>query len=375
MRTIIKHRNTLALLFALFAAVIATSALVSYMAAPALAGGLPSTNPLFYSGFLTDKAGKPLSGSKNISVALWDAASGGKQQCATSPIAKTLTRGRFRVTLVKSCVTAIQDYNELWVEVVVDGTSMGRTKIGAVPFVATIPDTLKVSGDASFSVHSNTDKLTPGKKMLELKTGAKAPKEVFSVDNRGFTRIGAGVANSPLEVYWPSGIPVMMLSLTNPYSNYGAIRFYGNPDAGGGSIAFSGTPSFTNGEISGLKQDYPSAVRGASAVESASGHLRFHVQDGKAVHLNSLVINKNGNVGVGTASPKDRLDVLGNIKFGGKRNDLKLWEGSAKSGGDSCELACGKGYCIGAYKDNTSTKTTCSSTADDRQCICIGKPL
>ena len=197
MNTIIKHRKTFALVVGLFAAVIATSTLVSYLATPARAGGLPTIDPLFYSGFLTDKAGKPLTGKKFIGVVLWDAATSGKQKCTTVPTAMNLVQGRFRLALNKSCVAIIQDNSELWVEVVVDGTSMGRTKIGAVPYVATIPDTLKVSGDASFTIHSNTDKATPGSKMLALKTGEKIPKEVFTVNNEGSVSLKGSLSTPP----------------------------------------------------------------------------------------------------------------------------------------------------------------------------------
>jgi len=231
MSTIIKHRKSVALAIGLFAAVIATSALVSYWTGSARAGGLPTTNPLFYSGFLTDKTGKPLTGKKFIGVVLWDAATGGKQKCTTVPAAMTLVQGRFRLALNTTCVTVIQDNTELWVEVVVDGTSMGRTKIGAVPFVATIPDTLKVSGDAAFTVHSNTDTPGKGKKMLVLKTGAKKQKEVFSVDNEGKVGIGTTIPEAKLEIDGgQSGLRISLHKSTHPKNYYMTTTYNGCSD-------------------------------------------------------------------------------------------------------------------------------------------------
>ncbi len=134
MSTIFKHRKTLALVLGLFAAVVATSALVGYWASAARAGGIPTTDPLFYSGLLTDKTGVALSGKKAVAIDLYDAATGGSKKCTTAAKSVTLVQGRFRVALDKACVEAVHDNADLWVEVIVDGTSMGRSKIGAVPY-------------------------------------------------------------------------------------------------------------------------------------------------------------------------------------------------------------------------------------------------
>jgi len=85
-------------------------------------------------------------------------------------------------------------------------------------------------------------------------------------------------------------------------------------------------------------------------------------------------LTAGGNVGIGTTSPGEKLDVFGTIKFGDNRNDLRIWEAVATNGGASCDGACGNGYCVGAYIDDSSTKQTCSSTTNNRQCICMGKP-
>jgi formylglycine-generating enzyme required for sulfatase activity len=134
MKTLIAKRRLIALIAGLFGAVIATSALVSYWTSTARATGIPTTNPLYYSGLLEDTSGKMLTGSKSIGIDLYDALSGGNKKCSTAAAATTLTQGRFRIALDSGCVKAIQDTADLWVEVTVGGTSMGRTKIGAVPY-------------------------------------------------------------------------------------------------------------------------------------------------------------------------------------------------------------------------------------------------
>ena len=134
MKTIKKHRLVIGLFCGLSCAVIFAGALAGYLAGTAGAAGIPTTDPLFYSGTLTDTGGKLFSGSKPIGVDLWSAKTGGSKLCSTVAKTVTMTQGRFRVALSKTCVAAIKQNPDLWVEATVDGTSMGRAKIGAVPY-------------------------------------------------------------------------------------------------------------------------------------------------------------------------------------------------------------------------------------------------
>jgi len=201
MKNIRRHRKMIAVVGSLVGGAVFATFLVTYLST-AKAQGFPQ--PLYYSGLLTDSSGKALTSASSIVIDLWDAQSGGNKKCTTTAFSPSLKQGRFRVALVKSCLAAIQNTPDLWVEVAVDGTSMGRTKIGAVPYAATMPETLKVSGDASFTVHSNTDTPTTGKSMFSLMTGATTPKEVFSVDNQGKVdivgKVGIGTTKPSSEL-------------------------------------------------------------------------------------------------------------------------------------------------------------------------------
>lgn len=109
-------------------------AAIGYKVGRARADGVPSMNPLFYNGLLED-GGRPVEGARDITLRLWDAASGGTIACPeTTAIATPVLGGRFRVALDPACVGAIQRNRELWTEVVVGGASLGRGKVGAVPF-------------------------------------------------------------------------------------------------------------------------------------------------------------------------------------------------------------------------------------------------
>jgi hypothetical protein len=103
----------------------------------ALAAGTPVVTPLIYSGRLTE-AGAAVTGDRPISVFLWDDATSTDavhRRCATIPAAPLVVRdGRFDIALDPTCRPVVESTGELWVEVQVSGTSMGRTKIGAVPY-------------------------------------------------------------------------------------------------------------------------------------------------------------------------------------------------------------------------------------------------
>jgi hypothetical protein len=109
-------------------------ALVGHSVDRARAAGIPATQAMTYSGVLTNAAGAPLTGSKNIQIQIYDMASGGTVQCTVGPTAIELVNGGFSVVLPDTCTTVVHATPDLWIEVFADGASLGRTKLGAVPF-------------------------------------------------------------------------------------------------------------------------------------------------------------------------------------------------------------------------------------------------
>lgn len=103
----------------------------------ALADGIPQSEPLAYSGVL-EESGAPVTGQRELRVVLWNDATlsaPANKRCETVPPAPIqVTNGNFRVVLDATCVTAVQQTPELWVEVVVQNQSLGRAKLGAVPY-------------------------------------------------------------------------------------------------------------------------------------------------------------------------------------------------------------------------------------------------
>lgn len=99
------------------------------------ADGIPTTGALAYSGRLEAPNGDPLTGSRNLELKFWNAASGGSTPlCTTSSQSTTLDQGRFTLNLPDACTDAIGANPDVWIEILVDGSSLGRTKTGAVPY-------------------------------------------------------------------------------------------------------------------------------------------------------------------------------------------------------------------------------------------------
>jgi hypothetical protein len=105
------------------------------------AEGVPTVEPLWFAGTLTDGEGTPLAGSHTIGIGIYDTreVGTGTLVCGGPEAAFDLSAsaGRFRVSLQPDaeCVAAVQANSDLWIQAVVDGTPMPqRTKLGAVPY-------------------------------------------------------------------------------------------------------------------------------------------------------------------------------------------------------------------------------------------------
>jgi hypothetical protein len=104
------------------------------LAEHARAGGIPAANALTYTGYLETPDGAPLTDTVSVSLALWAASSGGKKVCDTGATKVTPLAGRFQVQLPEECSQSVHAQPDLWLEASINGTALGRTKLGAVPF-------------------------------------------------------------------------------------------------------------------------------------------------------------------------------------------------------------------------------------------------
>jgi hypothetical protein len=123
------------------AASLAVLAVGAGLAALALRGragaeGIPSSEPLFFSGELIEN-GVPVEGARPVSLILWSSATAtdaASKRCETAVASAALVKGSFRVALNPTCVAQVRSTPDLWIETLVGGKSLGRRKIGAAPY-------------------------------------------------------------------------------------------------------------------------------------------------------------------------------------------------------------------------------------------------
>jgi hypothetical protein len=106
----------------------------AFLAGRAFAGGIPAAGALAYSGRLEDASGTPLSGSRNLQIIFWNAKTAGAKACETPSAPVELSGGRFTIALPETCTNSVKAAPDLWVEILVDGSALPRTKVGAVPY-------------------------------------------------------------------------------------------------------------------------------------------------------------------------------------------------------------------------------------------------
>jgi hypothetical protein len=77
--------------------------------------------------------GKAVTDDITVTVTVWDALKDGNKVCEASAEKVKPIAGRFQLPL-PDCQAAVGASPELWLEAVIDGSSLGRTKLGAVPY-------------------------------------------------------------------------------------------------------------------------------------------------------------------------------------------------------------------------------------------------
>ncbi|MGE5785212.1 MAG: C1q-like domain-containing protein [Myxococcales bacterium] len=141
------------------------------------AAGIPATNSLTYSGTLSKADGQPENGPHSILVYFWDTATGGVTPlCQTLPAATqtAVTNGRFTVALPDSCTQVIKANPDLYVEVTVDGSPVGRTKLGAVPYAMEANHAVSADRASAADRAAAADKATASSELANSIAGVTA---------------------------------------------------------------------------------------------------------------------------------------------------------------------------------------------------------
>jgi hypothetical protein len=119
----------------LFAAGLTVAGAAAGFAVKALAEGIPSQSPLYYSGTLTENGALVNDSKHTIGINLYADATSTSALCQTSVDNVPISNGRFRIALDPGCKAQINANPGAQIQVF-DGTVSlgGRTPIGAVPY-------------------------------------------------------------------------------------------------------------------------------------------------------------------------------------------------------------------------------------------------
>jgi hypothetical protein len=211
------------------------------------ASGIPDTSPLYYTGTLTEN-GVLINGTRDLTVNLWSAPTGGTMLCQTLAAGATpaqVTNGRFRIALDASCKAAINQNNNASVEVFDGTTNLGRVPIGAVPYAVEADHAASASSASNAPVVTDWQSYTPVvSNMLAAQhtTTGQWRRVGDSVEVRILTTLAQGFTSSGgWQWSLPPGLSADTAKLNAGGDSVGHGRYVFAPNAtmGVGDIALS----------------------------------------------------------------------------------------------------------------------------------------
>lgn len=180
----------------------------------AVADGAPTAQPLVLGGTMVER-GALVNGRRFIALRLWDSASVGTQVCPESSAAVDVTQGQWSLALGPECTSAVRARSSLWLETIVDGISLGRAAIGAVPYALEAGRAAEASGGLATRL-ATIEARASGQRQVEV--GAASS---FSLDPVVGDTPWSEVANGPTVTFTPRStgryrlaVPVMVLGGT-----------------------------------------------------------------------------------------------------------------------------------------------------------------
>jgi hypothetical protein len=204
-------------------AVVATAGLaVAGFASTSRAAGIPPSGALTYSGLLQDTSGAPLGSPEFVEVKLWNdpaATAASNLLCDSgTPASVQLVNGHFSLILPDICTGVVANNSNVYAEVLVgtsaaNAGSLGRSKLGAVPYAVTSDNAVRAASAAAADTASVATAFTAKTKPFPLGTAPtastayriQAGTTVAKIDSAGHVAINFPEA-------FPNGLATVVLT-------------------------------------------------------------------------------------------------------------------------------------------------------------------
>ncbi|MEQ9207234.1 MAG: hypothetical protein RLN78_07700 [Phycisphaerales bacterium] len=298
------------------------------------ATAVPPSTAFTYQGALADN-GTPTNGPTSMSFKLWDAAAGGSQVGPTINSVIDVDNGVFSKSLDFGA-GSYTDNQALWLEILVEGQSLGRTPMSATPYSLSTRGievaengtvTIRSSG-SSFATSAFLREDSTGGYMQYLKNngGAGVSIGMNDVNNHlwgiGTNQSGNGLGNGQFYIYDSAS--------TTSTTVFTVQRGTGNVGIGTQSpteklhIKSPSAKIRIEGEVNPQVDMRFISTNGdwqVGTIGSSSSDNIFFINDktlGDPANTAAFVVSRSsGNVGIGTTTPATALDVNGAVTIRG----------------------------------------------------------
>jgi len=159
------------------------------------ADGIPTADPLVYSGLLLNSVGAAATGNHTVQLSLWDDATStgltSQKYATTRQTVPVDGRGFFRLVFDTQGLDAVKTNPNLWVQLEVDSVILPRSKLGAVPYAveasrATLATRATNADNAAVAATANAAGGALASSLSTLQTGVGVGlRVVFKGGNNG----------------------------------------------------------------------------------------------------------------------------------------------------------------------------------------------
>jgi hypothetical protein len=155
-----------------------------------------------YQGYLTDVGGNPISGNRNMTFRMWNAASGGTNMWEETQNNVPVNGGLFNVALGSVTPLDPADFHKpLWLEVVVQGQTMGdRQPLQGAPYALSLAPGSVVKGTGTTGTYSST--------LTISNIGSGAALTAYAANGPAIYTYGP-IGSASLSYIWISGNSLM----------------------------------------------------------------------------------------------------------------------------------------------------------------------